>query len=98
VRALGGFQYFCPGFVVSHGNPVICEVDVEVTLNGLTVGPGDLLHGDVNGVLVIPSSIADRVAAQAMKVREAEAKVLAFVRQPGLTAAALKEFQDSFTH
>ena len=21
VRALGGFQYFCPGFVVSHGNP-----------------------------------------------------------------------------
>ena len=35
VRALGGFQYFCPGFVVSHGNPVICEVNVSVTLDGL---------------------------------------------------------------
>ena len=28
VRALGGFQYFCPGFVVSHGNPVICDVNI----------------------------------------------------------------------
>jgi 4-hydroxy-4-methyl-2-oxoglutarate aldolase len=98
VRALGGFQYFCPGFVVSHGNPVICEVDVTVTLHGLAVGPGDLLHGDVNGLLVIPSNIADRVAAQAMKVREAEEKILRFVRQAGLTVAALKRFQESFTH
>ena len=32
VQALGGFQYFCPGFVVSHGNPVICEVNIPVTL------------------------------------------------------------------
>jgi 4-hydroxy-4-methyl-2-oxoglutarate aldolase len=98
VRALGGFQYFCPGFVVSHGNPVICDVNVNVTLNGLAVAPGDLLHGDVNGLLVIPSAIADRVAAEAMKVRQAEAKVLTFVRQPGLTVAALKKFQESFTH
>ena len=58
VRALGGFQYFCPGFVVSHGKPFICEISVPVTLEGMTVHPGDLLHGDVNGVLVIPA--ADR--------------------------------------
>ena len=69
-----------------------------MTLNGLAVGPGDLLHGDVNGVLVIPSNVADRVAAQAMKVREAEERILTFVRQPGLTVAALKRFQESFTH
>ena len=30
VEALGGFQYFCPGFVVSHGQPVILDVDVPV--------------------------------------------------------------------
>ena len=53
VRALGGFQYFCPGFVVSHGNPIILRVNVPVTLDGLAVQPGDLLHGDVNGVLVV---------------------------------------------
>ena len=65
VQALGGFQYFCPGFVVSHGNPVICEINVPVPLDGLTVQPGDLLHGDVNGVLVVPDGIADRVVEQA---------------------------------
>jgi 4-hydroxy-4-methyl-2-oxoglutarate aldolase len=98
VRALDGFQYFCPGFVVSHGNPVICEVNVPVTLAGLAVTPGDLLHGDVNGVLVIPDGVADRVAEQALRVRDAEREVLDFLRKPGLTVEALRRFQERFTH
>lgn len=98
VRALGGFQYFCPGFVVSHGNPVICEVNVAVTVAGLPLRPGDLLHGDVNGVLVIPESVADRVADEARRVREAEREVLDFLRQPGLSVDKLRRFQERFTH
>ena len=97
VRALG-FQYFCPGFVVSHGNAVICDINVEVTLAGLVVRPGDLLHGDVNGILVVPESVADRVADEAARVREAERRVLEFVRQPGLTVENLRKFRDQFTH
>jgi regulator of RNase E activity RraA len=97
VRALG-FQYFCPGFVVSHGNPVICEVNVSVTLEGLAIEPGDLLHGDVNGVLVIPEAVAAQVAEQAARVREMERQVLEFVRQPGLTVEKLRKFQERFTH
>ena len=34
VRALGGFQYFCAGLVVSHGNPVCVNVGGEVTISG----------------------------------------------------------------
>jgi 4-hydroxy-4-methyl-2-oxoglutarate aldolase len=98
VRALGGFQYFCPGFVVSHGNPVICDVNVPVTVDGLALQPGDLLHGDVNGVLVIPAGIADRVAEEAQTVRAAEREVLDFVRQPGLTVEKLRKFQERFRH
>ncbi len=98
VRALGGFQYFCPGLVVSHGNPVICEVNVAVTLEGMAVAPGDLLHGDANGVLVIPDEVADRVAAEAMRVRADEKAVLDFVRSPGLTVEKLREFQQRFRH
>ena len=97
VRALG-FQYFCPGFVVSHGNAVICDINVEVTLAGLVVRPGDLLHGDVNGILVVPESVADRVADEAARVRDAERRVLEFVRQPGLTVENLRKFRDEFTH
>jgi regulator of RNase E activity RraA len=98
VRALGGFQYFCPGFVVSHGNPVICDVNVEVTLAGLAVRPGDLLHGDVNGILVVPETVASRVADEAALVREAEREILEFVRQPGLTVEKLRTFRQRFTH
>ena len=98
VRALGGFQYFCPGFVVSHGNPIICEINVPVTLDGLAVQPGDLLHGDVNGVLVVPADIAGRVAEQAEQVRAAERLVLDFVKSPGLTVEKLRAFQERFRH
>jgi len=98
VRALGGFQYFCPGFVVSHGNPYICDVNVPVALAGMDVQPGDLLHGDANGVLVIPDAVADRVAGAAERVREAEREVLDFVRTAGLTVENLRAFQQRFRH
>jgi len=98
VRALGGFQYFCPGFVVSHGNPIICDIGVTVTLAGMTVAPGALLHGDVNGILVVPDAVAPEIAAQAARVRAAEREVLDFVRAPGLTVEKLRGFQERFTH
>jgi len=98
VRALGGFQYFCPGFVVSHGKPVILDVNIEVTLAGLAVRPGDLLHGDVNGILVVPETVASRVADEAALVREAEREILEFVRKPGLTVEKLRSFRERFTH
>jgi regulator of RNase E activity RraA len=96
VELLGGFQFFCPGLVVSHGWPVIMEVNVPVQISGLTVNPGDLLHGDVNGLLVVPDSVADRVIDEVMKVREAEKSMLDFVREPGFSVEKLKQRQ--FAH
>ena len=98
VRALGGFQYFCPGFVVSHGYPLICEVNLPVTVAGLRVNAGDLLHGDVNGLLTIPAEIAGQVADEAERIRRAEREVLEFVRRPGLTVERLRAFQARFRH
>jgi regulator of RNase E activity RraA len=98
VRALGGFHYFCPGFVVSHGNPFICDINVPVAIEGLEIASGALLHGDANGVLVIPDAIADQIAAEAARVRAAEREVLEFVRTPGLSAEKLRQFQRRFKH
>jgi 4-hydroxy-4-methyl-2-oxoglutarate aldolase len=96
VEALGEFQYFCPGFVVSHGLPVILEINVPVQISGLTINPGDLLHGDVNGLLVVPDAVADRVIDEVMKVREAEKAMLDLVRQPGFNLEKLRQRQ--FAH
>ncbi len=40
VRVLGGFQYFCAGLVVSHGNPVCVSVGGEVTISGMRISYG----------------------------------------------------------
>ncbi|MGH2351976.1 MAG: RraA family protein [Chloroflexota bacterium] len=72
VTALGAFHYFGRGLVVAHGQPCIYDVGTTVTIAGMEVTPGDLLHGDENGITIIPAEIAAQVAAQAMAVRQAE--------------------------
>jgi regulator of RNase E activity RraA len=76
VRALGGFHYYGAGLVVAHGNPLIYDVGSEVTISGVKIRSGDLLHGDENGITVIPEEIAGQVVEEAMKVRNAEQKRL----------------------
>jgi regulator of RNase E activity RraA len=40
----------------------------EVTISGMRVRTGDLLHGDVNGILHIPDECADQVAEAAYQI------------------------------
>jgi 4-hydroxy-4-methyl-2-oxoglutarate aldolase len=82
VRALGGFQYFCAGLVVSHGNPVCVSVGTEVTISGMRVRPGDLLHGDSNGLVHIPDACAHQVAAAAYQVWAQEEETLRRIGSP----------------
>jgi Aldolase/RraA len=64
IRTLGGIQLFCAGLVVSHGNPICVSVGDEVTISGLKIRTGDLLHGDATGVVLIPEScVGDRIPA-----------------------------------
>jgi regulator of RNase E activity RraA len=76
VATLGGFHYFCAGLVVSHGNPICVGVGEEVTISGMRVRPGDLLHGDVNGVVHIPDACAAEVAAAAHAIWAREGETL----------------------
>ena len=82
VRVLGGFQYFCAGLVVSHGNPVCVSVGGEVTISGMRVRMGDLLHGDVNGVVSIPAECAEQVAEAAYRVWAEEGETLRRIASP----------------
>lgn len=96
VEALGGFQYFCPGFVVSHGQPVILDVNVPVAVHGLSIEPGTLLHGDVNGLLAVPEAIAGEVAAACDAVRAEERALLDLITAPGFTVEKLRQW--TLTH
>jgi regulator of RNase E activity RraA len=98
IQRLGGFQLFCGGFTVSHGNPVICDFGVEVELNGLRICPGDLLHGDLNGLLTVPLEVLDSIVDEVEAVRRAEREILELARSPEFSLEALKELQDRFRH
>ena len=84
-----GFQLFAAGTVVSHGVNRIVEVGPTVSIFGLQVRPGDLLHGDANGLVSIPQTIADRVAAEARAVWKREAERIAFITGDDFTLTGL---------
>ena len=88
-----GFQVFAPGTVVAHGVPRFVEIGVTVNICGMTVRPGDLLHGDANGLLVVPSEIADKIAKQAHQVWEREGKVVNYLKSDDFTLEGLKEIE-----
>ena len=85
VRVLGGFQYFCAGLVVSHGNPICVDVGGKVMISGMRICTGDLLHGDVNGVVHIPDECADQVAEAAYRIWAEEGETLRRIASPEFT-------------
>ena len=86
VRALG-FQYFAPFPVVSHGNFEIASVGEPVTVFGETVATGDVLHGDANGVVVVPDCDAGALEAAIEAIRSSERGLLELIRSDEFTVA-----------
>ena len=77
-----GFRFFARAAGVSHAYQRTEEIGVPVTVGGLAVSPGDLLHADKHGVLHIPHDIAADLPAAADKVIAAEQRFLEWVRSP----------------
>jgi 4-hydroxy-4-methyl-2-oxoglutarate aldolase len=82
VEALA-FPCFSNGTICAHGYCHIVQVNVPVHVGGVMVHPGDLLHGDRNGVTTIPNEIASAVAAACPEFMAAEAVVLDHLKQGG---------------
>ena len=47
------------------------DVDVPITCAGVLVMPGDVLVGDAEGVVVLPSALAEEIAHAALEVEDA---------------------------
>jgi regulator of RNase E activity RraA len=90
VRRLG-FAAFSNGAICSHSYSHITSIDEPVSVGGLVVRPGDLLHADANGVCSIPEPIASEVAHAAQEFVDAEAVVLEFTRTGNRDARAYSE-------
>jgi regulator of RNase E activity RraA len=85
-----GFQIFSGGLVVSHGLPIYLQVNTPITICGLPIRSGDLLHGDESGLVSIPLEIADSVPAQAKVVLNKESEFIEFLNRGALSLDELK--------
>jgi len=72
-----GFHFFASAVQVSHGYAHLEDFNQTVTVFGMRVNPGDLIHADKHGAVVIPHEIAREVAKAAQEFELNEKPILA---------------------
>jgi regulator of RNase E activity RraA len=92
VRALN-FPVFTEEILCSHGYSQIPSIHIPVHVGGMLINPGDLLHGDLNGVVLIPDAIASEVVAACEYFVQAEAVILNYLKGEKITPKGLSEAQ-----
>jgi regulator of RNase E activity RraA len=77
------FPLFMGSTICSHAYCRTIAVAAPVHVGGLEVQPGDLLHGDVNGVTNIPIDIVYDLPDVAQEYVDAERVVIEYAQSPG---------------
>jgi regulator of RNase E activity RraA len=90
VRATG-FHFFSSCVLASHAYVHVVEVGGPVTIGGLTVRPGDLLHGDEHGVTSIPLEIAHDLPKAAADLEARERKLIDYAQSAEFNREKLAE-------
>src|SRR5262252_9224306 len=85
-----GFQMLAGSIVPSHAYVHVVDFALDVTIHGMAVKSGDLIHADRHGAVVVPPDkiAAMREAAEGLAAREA--KIIAVARGPNVTVEAIK--------
>ena len=85
-----GFPVVAGSLGPSHGFVHVREVATPVTIFGMSVNDGDLVHADRHGALVVPSDVMDTLEAAIHKLMETERLVLEPAQQEGFDFEAFE--------
>ena len=80
IEALG-FQVFAGSISVSHAYAHVMEFGEPVEIGGLRISSGDLLHGDLHGVHMIPIGAAGDLPGIAEQVLRDDRKLFALTER-----------------
>ena len=75
----------------SHAFVRVEAIDIQVTVFGMTVTPGDLVHADRHGAVVVPPEIIPVLAASIEKLQATERLILDPARQEDFDLAKFEE-------
>jgi len=90
VRATG-FHFFASCVLVSHAYIHVVEVGTPVSIGGLVVHSGDLLHADQHGVISVPHEIARDIPKAAQAVEQRERAIIDFARSSECSVDGLRK-------
>ncbi len=91
------FAVFASSIIVGHGYPRLENLHTPVCLNGVTINPGDIIHADANGVLVIPNHIVEQVADACEEFVGIEKKIMVYLERPDATVEGYLESEEVAT-
>lgn len=89
VRARG-FHYFMRYPVVSHADFELSKVGDPVLIDGQLVRTGDILHGDANGIVIVPWESLPDLRGVVEAVQSTERRDLDFIEGPDFTLDGYK--------
>jgi regulator of RNase E activity RraA len=84
-----GYSVFARGLCVARAYMRLVEVGGPVTLGGVAIRPGDILHGDEHGVLQMPGEALPDILATAELIREEEQRVVGWALSDQFTIEGL---------
>jgi regulator of RNase E activity RraA len=85
-----GFQLLAGGVAPSRAGVRIESFVTEVTVHGMRIRHGDLVHADRHGAVVIPLDLAEKLPWAIELCARREALVVAAARQPGFGVEQLE--------
>ena len=91
-----GFPVIAGSVGPSHGFVHVREIGTPVTIFGLTVRPGDLVHADRHGAVVVPPDVIPALAGAIARLQATERIVLDAARKPGFDFAAFEAAWSAF--
>ena len=91
-----GYPVIAGSIGPSHGFVHVTSLGEPVSVFGLTVRPGDLVHADRHGALVIPPEVVGDLAAAIAKMQATERLILDPAREDGFDFAAFEAAWTAF--
>lgn len=88
-----GFQMLGGRVIPSHAHVHVVDFARPVTVAGMRVRDGDLVHADQHGAVVIPHDVASKVHDTARQMQRRERVIIDAARQPGFNIDKLRAAQ-----
>jgi regulator of RNase E activity RraA len=85
-----GFQMLAGSIAPSHAFVHVVDYGGDVTVHGMAVSDGDLIHADRHGAVVVPINSISAMRGALDKLAKTETRIIEAARAPGATVESIK--------